>query len=100
MGHTGLACLCSVHWYCRAGTDCSLLWEEAPASLGGGGCHAPFDESTVKDINNWVDQKTDHMIPGILNEIPENTLMYLINAVTFNAKWQNTYADDDIFHLM
>ena len=52
---------------------------------------APFDESTKNEINHWVDKKTDGMIPEILDEIPEDAVMYLINALAFDAKWQSVY---------
>lgn len=64
---------------------------------------APFDESTLRDINAWVNEKTDGMIPEILDEIPENVVMYLINALTFDAEWENKYAEYSItagdFHM-
>lgn len=49
---------------------------------------APFDDTTVREINQWVDQHTDHMIPEILKTLPETTLMILINALAFDAKWE------------
>lgn len=52
---------------------------------------APFDNSTVTDINNWVKKNTDNMIPVLLNEIPDEAVMYLINAVTFDGKWEVPY---------
>ncbi len=58
---------------------------------------APFDEKTVSEVNNWVDTNTDHMIPKIVNEIDPETVMMLINAVTFDAKWQNMYYKEDVF---
>lgn len=58
---------------------------------------APFDEETAKEVNNWVDTNTDHMIPKIVNEIDPSTVMMLINAVTFDAKWQNMYYKEDVF---
>lgn len=59
---------------------------------------APFDDSTVNDINNWVDTNTDHMIPGVISgEIPPDVLMYLINAVTFDAKWSSPYYENDVW---
>ncbi len=54
---------------------------------------APFDDSTVKDINNWCDTNTDHMIDKVLDQISDDVVMYLINAVTFDAKWQIPYED-------
>ena len=41
---------------------------------------APFDEHTLKDINTWVSQKTEKIIPKILDKIEDNSVMYLINA--------------------
>ncbi len=57
---------------------------------------APFDESTVKDINNWVKQETDKMIPNILDKISADTVMYLINALAFEAEWQDIYKENQI----
>ena len=52
---------------------------------------APFDTSTLKDINTWVKDKTDGMIPEILDEIPNDAIMYLINALAFEAEWESIY---------
>ena len=52
---------------------------------------APFDNQTCKDINNWVEENTDGMIPEILDQIPPNAVMYLINALAFDARWSETY---------
>ena len=57
---------------------------------------APFDDSTVKDVNNWVKKHTDGMIDSIIDEIDPLTVMYLINALVFDAKWQSEYEKDDI----
>lgn len=55
---------------------------------------APFDETTVNDINTWVKEKTDNMISRLLEEIEDDTVMYLINAVSFDAKWKTPYIDE------
>lgn len=52
---------------------------------------APFDDSTLKDINKWVSENTDEMIPEILDEIPADAVMYLVNALAFDAEWQSIY---------
>ena len=57
---------------------------------------APFDEHTLKDINTWVSQKTEKMIPKILDKIEDNSVMYLINAIAFDAKWQSPYEKEDV----
>ena len=57
---------------------------------------APFDNTTVKDINNWVKDKTDGMIPEILDKIAPNEVMYLINALAFEAEWASIYTSNDV----
>ena len=58
---------------------------------------APFDESTRKDINAWAKKYTDGMIDTILEDpIPADTVMYLINALVFDAKWEEEYEKKDI----
>ncbi len=54
---------------------------------------APFDISTCRDINNWVNQKTDGMIPNIIDNIPADAIMYLVNALAFDAEWSKPYED-------
>lgn len=57
---------------------------------------SPFDDQTLKDINNWVDEKTEGMIDKILDEIREDAVMYLINAIVFEAEWENIYRTHQI----
>lgn len=52
---------------------------------------AAFDDATCRDINSWVNQKTDGMIPYILDQIPPEAVMYLVNALAFEAQWQEIY---------
>ena len=54
---------------------------------------APFTDRTCKDINNWVKQKTDGMIPEILDQIPPEAVMYLVNALAFEAEWSEIYKE-------
>lgn len=57
---------------------------------------AAFDNTTLKDINSWVSDKTDGMIDKILEEISPESVMYLINAVSFDAEWMKKYNEDQI----
>ena len=57
---------------------------------------APFDDQTCKDINNWVKQNTDEMIPEILDEIPADAIMYLVNALAFEAEWSEIYEKQQV----
>lgn len=54
---------------------------------------SPFDDSTVKEINAWVDKNTDGMIKKILNKITSDNVMFLINALAFDAKWETPYEE-------
>ena len=63
---------------------------------GAGAYKAAFDESTRNDINNWVKEHTDGMIPEILDEIPDEAIMYLVNALAFDAKWADEYEEHQI----
>ena len=57
---------------------------------------APFDQSTLKDINTWCKQHTDGMIEKMIDKIDTDTVMYLINALTFDAKWATKYEKKDV----
>ena len=54
---------------------------------------APFDDATVSDVNAWVDYHTGGMIPAILEEIPENAMVYLVNALAFDGRWETPYRE-------
>lgn len=55
-----------------------------------------FDRSTLKDINNWVSENTKEMIPEILDSIPKDTVMYLINALAFESEWADNYKEPSV----
>ncbi|WP_010680935.1 serpin family protein [Acetivibrio cellulolyticus] len=55
-----------------------------------------FDSQTVKDINNWTKKSTDNMIDKVIDRIDGDTVMFLINAVAFDAKWENVYTKENI----
>ena len=52
---------------------------------------------TLTEINNWVENKTEGKIKDILDQIPADAFMYLINAIYFKGTWmyefdkKNTY---------
>ncbi len=45
------------------------------------------DPESVNIINNWVADKTHDKIKKILDSIPPDAVMYLINAIYFKAAW-------------
>jgi len=46
------------------------------------------DPATVDIINQWIEDKTNDRIQDMLDRIPEDAIMYLINAIYFNATWK------------
>ena len=55
-----------------------------------------FDSQTTKDINNWVKTNTDGMIDKIIDKIYADNMLFLINAVAFDAEWQAVYNEHSI----
>ena len=60
-------------------------------TYGAGVFKSPFDNSTVNDINTWVKKNTDGQIEDLIDEIDPYTVMFLINAVSFEAEWAEKY---------
>ena len=57
----------------------------------------PFDQSTVDKINGWVNENTHEMIPEIIKKLDDSAMMCLINALAFEAKWEEEYSEDQIW---
>jgi len=48
-----------------------------------------FSSPTAVDIiNNWVKEKTNELIPKIIDGIPDGAVMYLVNAIYFKGQWK------------
>lgn len=56
---------------------------------------AAFDRSTVRDVNRWVKNRTGGMIDKLLDGIDDDNMLFLINALSFDAKWQSVYEKQD-----
>lgn len=55
-----------------------------------------FDENTVRDVNLWVKENTNEMIPALLTQAPtDETVMYLINALAFDGRWASPFAESN-----
>ncbi|MBP1918602.1 serpin family protein [Youngiibacter multivorans] len=55
-----------------------------------------FDDATLDDINDWVEKNTDGMIDRILDSINPDAVMYLINAIVFDAEWDKVYSKENL----
>ena len=53
-----------------------------------------FDGKAVKTINNWVKGKTDGTIDRIIEDVEDDNVMFLINALAFDSEWQVIYEDE------
>jgi serpin B len=42
-------------------------------------------------INEWVSDKTEGMIDELIDVIPEDAILYLINAIYFKGQWANEF---------
>jgi serpin B len=45
----------------------------------------------VDTINQWCAKKTNNLIPSVLDNIPEDAVMYLINAIYFKGIWRHQF---------
>lgn len=51
-----------------------------------------FSDPASKDvINGWVSDNTDGLIEEVINQIPGNVVMYLINAIYFKGAWKQEF---------
>ena len=59
---------------------------------------APFNSQTVKDINDWCGEKTNGKINQVVDDtdMDNDDVMFLINALYFDAAWQDAYEEDQI----
>lgn len=50
------------------------------------------DPATVKAINNWCSENTNGKIDEILDRLSPGSVMVLINALYFNAPWEDEFS--------
>ncbi|MBR2294826.1 MAG: serpin family protein [Clostridiales bacterium] len=55
--------------------------------------NAPFNNVTVDDINDWVSDKTDGMIPELLDDLNPDTVAVILNAIAFDGEWATPFED-------
>jgi serpin B len=47
--------------------------------------------ATVTEINGWVNTRTFGKIPSIIEQISDQEIMFLINAIFFHGKWREPF---------
>jgi serpin B len=55
-----------------------------------------FDDNTKDEINSWVSEKTNGNIKDAIKQIDKDSLLYLVNATTFDAEWEEMYSDERV----
>jgi serpin B len=55
-----------------------------------------FDSTTVKELNAYVSDKTDGMIKELMQEIDPDMMVFLINALVFDAEWNEMFVDSAV----
>jgi len=53
------------------------------------------DPGAVNTINNWVADKTNDLITKVLDGIPSDAVMYLINAIYFKGIWKYEFDESN-----
>ena len=53
------------------------------------------DSATLRDINRWANDKTNGMIPDIMDELDPAALAYLMNAIYFKGQWTAPFSKDN-----
>jgi serpin B len=48
-------------------------------------------------INGWIEEQTNDKIKDMLDQIPVDAIMYLINAIYFNANWMYQFDPEETF---
>ena len=62
-------------------------------------------QAALEEINGWVNDNTNGLIPTLFDQINPDTTMALLNALYFNARWEKPFVAyrgfdeaDSIFH--
>lgn len=54
---------------------------------------APFNGTTVSDMNKWVEGNTNGMIKKIISDLTEADRVVLINAIAFEGNWEEKFGE-------
>jgi serine protease inhibitor len=65
---------------------------------------SPFDQTTITQVNDWVSANTNGKITKIIEEISDDLVMMLINAIYFKGSWRDQFdpkaTSDGPFHAL
>lgn len=90
---------CANAAFLMSGLELKEAYEDALRDEFEAECFEPED---VDEINAWVDEQTDGMIDHLLNDLPADMRLMLVNAVAMDARWARKFDPDmtrkDVFH--
>ena len=55
-----------------------------------------FTAALAGEINGWISEHTDGMIKDVLDKIDPDAVMYLVNALAFEADWAEQYKEHQL----
>ncbi len=55
------------------------------------------DPASVDVINGWIEDNTNNRIQDMLESIPGDAVMYLVNAVYFKGDWRIAFDEDNTY---
>jgi serine protease inhibitor len=53
------------------------------------------DPQVPKQINTWIESKTNGLIKNMIDQIDPSSVMFLINAIYFKGKWSSQFDTDN-----
>ena len=53
------------------------------------------DKTVPSKINSWISDKTNGLIKNMVDNLDDNTVMLLINAIYFKGKWKSEFDKDN-----
>lgn len=59
-----------------------------------------FNSSALNKMNSWINKNTKGTIKRVVDKVEKDAVMYLINALGFEGKWENVYNKEDIKNEM
>lgn len=55
-----------------------------------------FTSALAGEINGWIKEHTDGMITDVLDKVDPDAVMYLVNALAFEADWAEQYEEHQL----
>ncbi len=55
---------------------------------------SPFDQDTVQAMNDWCRDKTEGVIPSLVETLDKRDRVHLLSAVSFHGTWAVPYPED------